>query len=262
VVEKRRSQFRGFPAALVLTIHKARQTNVNYRIPEPLGLANAVVSKGEALGMEVRSLVPGSKVHGTVDGIDPTESSPLFPSRFIANPDEGKTLTVKTIVVLPSGRKSSIYTTTFIKRDYLQPVELAEKRPGVIYALYNPTVKDALNYVVVRQSLLVYRNSLPPVESLNCPFRSPSTATSKHRPMASMSFRLIRRGARQLYSGVKKSSTMPEPDRRIRSAIVPLKAGFHKISLMYDHRGDNPVFNVRWAIKGQNWRGIGGELVH
>ena len=52
-------------------------------------------------------------------------------------------------------------------------------------------------------------------------------------------------------------------DREMKSTVVPLKAGFHKIAFRYRSGGDTPVFRVRWGIKGQGLRAIGGaELAH
>ena len=66
-----------------------------------------------------------------------------------------------------------------------------------------------------------------------------------------------------LIAGEKLIDEAGTKDRATKSAVIPLKAGWHKISLRYNHRGGEPFFRVRWAIKGQNWRNIGGgELVH
>jgi hexosaminidase len=256
--------FADFLGRLSSHLSRLDRQNVNYRIPEPLGLENAVVPKGGALGMEVRSLVPGSKVLGTVDGRDPTESSPLFPSRFVANPGEGKMITVKTIVVLKSGRKSSIYTTTFIKRDYLQPVELADKRPGVIFALYNPSVLDASPIRGGETKSIGLSQLFAPGRVPKLPFSAAFDAYFKAPTDDIYEFQVDSTWDATLVVGSEKLiDENGTNDHKIRTAIVPLKAGFHKISLMYNHRGGEPVFNVRWAIKGQNWRGLGeGELVH
>jgi hypothetical protein len=49
----------------------------------------------------------------------------------------------------------------------------------------------------------------------------------------------------------------------MKSTIVPLKAGLHKISLRYNHRGGDAHFRFRVGIKGQGLRQIGGgELVY
>ncbi|MEQ1765575.1 MAG: PA14 domain-containing protein, partial [Pyrinomonadaceae bacterium] len=49
-------------------------------------------------------------------------------------------------------------------------------------------------------------------------------------------------------------------DRAVTTTLVPLRAGWHKIAMHYDHREGEPFWRVRWAVKGQNWRGL--ELVH
>ena len=52
-------------------------------------------------------------------------------------------------------------------------------------------------------------------------------------------------------------------DRSIHADVIPLKAGLHKVSFRYNNHGGEPFWRVRWAIKGQQWRNIGGgELVH
>jgi hypothetical protein len=48
-----------------------------------------------------------------------------------------------------------------------------------------------------------------------------------------------------------------------RSVVVPLKAGLHKISIRYNHRGGDSNFRFRWGIKGQGLRqAYGAEFVH
>ena len=68
------------------------------------------------------------------------------------------------------------------------------------------------------------------------------------------------------YTGVLGETQFDEAgtkDRKTRSSVVALKAGLHKLSMRYNNHGGDPFFRVRWAIKGQNWRNIGGgELVH
>ena len=50
----------------------------------------------------------------------------------------------------------------------------------------------------------------------------------------------------------------------LAGSVLPLRAGLHKIGMRFASDGNSPpVFRVRWAIKGQQWRNVvGGELVH
>jgi hypothetical protein len=52
-------------------------------------------------------------------------------------------------------------------------------------------------------------------------------------------------------------------DRATRSAVAPLRAGLHRVHVAYNNRGDAPALRVRWGIKGQGLRNLGGgDLVH
>ncbi|CAN5606803.1 hypothetical protein BH18ACI3_BH18ACI3_13800 [soil metagenome] len=52
-------------------------------------------------------------------------------------------------------------------------------------------------------------------------------------------------------------------DRKVKSAIVPLRKGLHKVSLRYNHRGGDAALRFRWGIKGEGLRQAGGgEFVH
>ena len=81
--------------------------------------------------------------------------------------------------------------------------------------------------------------------------------------MGFMSFRPTRSGIACNDRRRKLIDSAGTKDRAVTSAVVPLKAGYHRISLGYGHHGGNAVFRVRYGIKGQGLRAIGGgELAH
>jgi len=52
-------------------------------------------------------------------------------------------------------------------------------------------------------------------------------------------------------------------DRKVKSAVTPLKKGMHRVSIRYNHRGGDAAFRIRYGIKGQGLRQAGGgEFVH
>jgi hexosaminidase len=232
--------------------------NVNYRIPEPLGLTNEVIAKGDGLATHVNSLVPGAKIVGTVDGSEPTETSPVFPSKFVANPPEDGVLNVRTMEILPSGRKSSVYTTTFVKREYLQPVELQEKRPGVTFGFAAPPIVTSgeTRNVGFQQFTKTADLKQPFAVAFDGYFNAPVDGIYEFQVESKWDNGVS-------IGGQKLIDASGTGERAIKSELVPLKAGLHKISLRYNNRGGEPFWRVRWAIKGQNWRNFGGgDLVH
>ena len=79
--------------------------NLNYRVPEPVGLDSAsLVRQGNKAVFTLRSLVPGGQVHYTLDGTLPDATSDRY-VRPLAVPT-GRQLTVRAVVVAPNGRSS------------------------------------------------------------------------------------------------------------------------------------------------------------
>jgi hexosaminidase len=79
---------------------------VTYRVPEPLGLdsASQVVRGGKAV-FTLRSPVPGARIHYTLDGKLPDETTDLY-TKPLAVPI-GRRLLVRAVAIAPNGRPSA-----------------------------------------------------------------------------------------------------------------------------------------------------------
>jgi hexosaminidase len=244
--------------------------NVNYRIPEPGGLKNAIVGGDGKATIEL-SQAPGTKVYYTLDGATPDEKSSLYagPIGVTLKPDE--VVTLKTIVVNGAGRKSSVYAATIINKPLQPSVEPAEKRAGVTYAIWfsNVTTSTGADSAVPMMSgetrsigLQQFAPRNPYI--LTQPFKvsfdgylnAPSDGIYELQVDSTWD-------ASVFLGGGALIDDLGTTDRKVRSAVVPLKAGWHKVSVRYNHRGGDAHFRVRYGIKGQGLRQIGGgELVH
>src|SRR5690606_27361187 len=104
-------------------------------IPPPIEVGAFLLDETEAYAFEIRPPIPGAKVYYTKDGSTPTEKSPEAPQKISVFPVGDEVVTIKTIVVLPSGRKSSVYAATFMRGKMLEPVTIREPKEGVIFNL-------------------------------------------------------------------------------------------------------------------------------
>ena len=78
---------------------------INYRVPEPLGLDSiSQVKQGDKAVFTLRSLVPGARIHYTLDGTMPDETTALY-TKPVAVPLNNR-LTVRAVTIAPNGRKS------------------------------------------------------------------------------------------------------------------------------------------------------------
>lgn len=261
--KKEHRDFADFQRRLWTHLPRLDRQNVNYRIPEPGGLQN-IVTENERVSIELTP-VPGTRVHYTTDGATPDENSPVYsrPIEMRLSNDEIKTL--KTIVVNAVGRKSVVYAATVVRGKMREADKTDASKPGLAYEFFVPrgdmsgegekttgeTRSTALNQFVQRFDL-----KKPFAVTFDGYFRVPEDGVYEFQVDSTWD-------ATILLGDNKIIDDAGTKDRKIRSAIVPLKAGLHKMSLRYNHRGGDPHFRFRWGIKGrgltQAW---GGEFVH
>ncbi|MEO7674303.1 MAG: family 20 glycosylhydrolase, partial [Pyrinomonadaceae bacterium] len=255
--------FADFSNRLAAQFPRLDKQSVNYRIPEPTGLRNMIVGgDGKAL-IELKPAA-GTRILYTVDGSTPDERSFLYDKPITIGLGEGEKTEVKTIVVNTEGRKSSIYAATLIRRAMREPEELTDKTPGVKYFFSQPSADPTLKGLSEKgdtKSILLTqfnRKDLKQPFSIvfDGYFHAPADGIYEFQIDSTWdtSFRL---GGETLIDGVGTK------DRQVRSAIRPLKAGLHKVTIGYGHRGGDAAFRFRWGIKGQGLRqAYGGEFVH
>ncbi len=237
--------------------------NVNYRIPEPEGLQNVITDKEKTL----ITLTPmqGTQLRYTIDGSTPDEKSPLYTKPVEITLAEGKSATLKTIVINAKGRNSVIYTATVVRGAMLEPVTLTETKPGVNYSLVVPSAQFAQDPPAktgeTRSILLTqFEKQIDLKKSFGVAFEG----YLKIAQDGVYELQIDSTWDASLELGGKRFiDEAGTKDRSMKSVVVPLKVGLHKIALRYDHREGDAHFRVRVGIKGQGLRQIGGgELVH
>ncbi len=243
------------------------QQNVNYRIPEPIGLRDAVLGKTEAPILALNSVVPDSKIYFSYDGQIPTTKSSLYarPLGLFSEPATPR-IDVKTIVVLPNGRTSSIYTATYLRQLWHGPEpDLKEKRAGVTYSIVIPASGNSPDPIITSgETKSMGLAQFAKTTDLKKPFGASFDGYFNAPVDAIYEFQIESTWDADLFIGGEKLvGQLGTKDRAIHSEVLPLRAGLHKIGMRYNNQGGEPFFRVRWAIKGQNWHNIGGgELMH
>lgn len=255
--------FPDFQRRLWAHLPRLDRQNVNYRIPEPGGLQN-VVTENERVSIELRP-VPGTRVHYTTDGSTPDERSPIYSKPIEMRLHDGEIKTLKTIVINAVGRKSVVYAATVVRGKMREADRTEAKQPGLAYEFIFPrglkpgeveritgsTRSTALNQFAQRADL-----KKPFTLTFDGYFRVPEDGVYEFQVDSTWDATVILGSEKIIDDAGTK-------DRKIRSAIVPLKAGLHKMSIRYNHRVGDSSFRFRWGIKGrgltQAW---GGEFVH
>jgi hexosaminidase len=238
--------------------------NVNYRIPEPGGLQN-IVTDDEKVSLELRPAV-GTRVYYTTDGSTPDEKSTVYDKPIEIALGEREPATLKTVVANAAGRKSSVYAATVIRDKMREPLTLGETKPGVSYEVVIPR-PDGMGEGARKTgesrsiSLNQFANQgidlkQPFAVTFDGYFRVPADGVFEFQVDSTWDTTVV-------FAGGMIISDEGTKDRKVRTAIIPLKAGLHRISVRYNHRGGDAAFRLRWGIKGQGLRQAGGgEFVH
>lgn len=233
--------------------------NVNYRIPEPTGLKNMVVA-GDGKARVELSPAMGTKIYFTLDGTKPDERSKVFEKPFVVELKPNEKVELKTVVANSVGRKSVVYAATLIRREMLPAVEPTGKTTGVTYLLSVPREAPAQKGESKSINLQQFVQQIDTKMAFGVTFEGylniPADGVYDFQVDSTWDRSLRIDGALLIDEAGTK-------DRSVKSGIMPLKAGFHKITVHYDHHEGDMFFRVRFGIKGQGLRQIGGgELVH
>ncbi|HMQ03563.1 MAG TPA: family 20 glycosylhydrolase [Pyrinomonadaceae bacterium] len=256
--------FADFQRRLNAILPRLDKQGVNYRIPEPGGLQN-IVTEDESVSITLKP-APGTVVIYTTDGSTPdVKTSEQYYEPIEITVKHGEVKTLKTIVINAAGRKSVVYAATIVRGKMLEADKTDASRPGLSYEFFVPrgdmpgegektngeTRSTNLNQFAQRFDL-----NKPFAITFDGYFRVPEDGVYEFQVDSTWDATVVL-GSEMI---INDAGTV---DRKIRSAIVPLKAGLHKMSLRYNHRGGDPHFRFRWGIKGrgltQAW---GGEFVH
>lgn len=259
--------FADFKQRMNAVLPRLDKRNVNYRIPEPMPTGAFLVPEDGTYTVDIKPPFPEAKVRFTTDGRNPTETSPEAPAKFVANPKGDEVLQLKTIVVLPGGRKSSTYAAVFLRRKMREPDVTSSSKQGVTYRLTSPSSEFAQDPPATTgetKSIMLtqFEKQIDLKKSFTVSFdgylKIPVDGVYEFQLDSTWDAALLIGGSQTV---IDEAGTK---DRSVKAVILPLKAGLHRLTLRYNHRGEVvPHFRLRYGLKGQGLRqAYGGEFVN
>jgi hexosaminidase len=257
-----------------LSTHFARldRQNVNYRIPEPIGLQNILITGDkDTAEINMDSILANGKVYYTIDGSEPSEKSAPYATPLKLKLEPNQKIELKAIVVNEAGRKSAPYGAIVWRRESLAPVaaEPNNKKAGVNFAFYKQefaSVADMEKASAEQKGetksiqLGQFREKIADKMPFGLSFEGLINVAKDEI----YEFELESLGGAEIWIDDKKVVGNDfQKERQVKTGIVPLKQGYHRLHLKYFKGKGESVLGLRWGIKGQGLNRIyGGELFH
>lgn len=120
--------------------------NVNYRINPPEGYGDINQTLDKTVKVELTNNIPSSTIRYTTDGNEPGPESEIYstPIELTLN----KNIDLKSVTILPSGKKSAVMSGIFEKMNFVEPVKKNASGPGIAYMYYEGEFNSAKKFSV------------------------------------------------------------------------------------------------------------------
>ena len=233
--------------------------NTNYRVPPAIGAKDTSINVAGSYRFIWKPSVKGAKIHYTIDGSNPAEYSRVYDGNLEVIVPKGESRQVKSVVITPSHRRSSIITTKLFNRD---PFPAVDTVPGLIKGklkyYYIPGKFESvmeLDTNSATQKGYATQVRVAQVKNRAREYGLVFTGYINVNEDATFEFSLVSNDGSRLYID---DQLIIDNDGIIfqyeRSAGVPLKPGLHKIKVSYFDNG--PATALQLFVKGTDGKKI------
>ncbi|MGN7721507.1 family 20 glycosylhydrolase [Chitinophaga sp. 22620] len=257
-----KKDYASFTSRLQSALQDLDKRGVNFRIPEAAGAEDMVVS-GPKTTVTLQP-IPGASIFYTLDGTQPSPNGKAYAAPFNISPAQNETVTLKYIVVLPSGRSSAVYSNTYTRKAFKNAQPVNPTRKGVQFSVYSKT------FVQAKQTGAGTADSTGTLPDFSIrPFM--------HREKYGVSFegyiRIDESGLYEFRTNSDDGSVLAVDDEVIvdndgehgaveKTGMIPLLKGFHKIRVQYFNAGGAQQLQVGAGLKGKQSINLRNALFH
>jgi hexosaminidase len=249
-------RYEDFQGRLTQQLTRLARQNVQFRIPEPAGLKDFYTATDSHARIDLTSLVAGSRIHYTLDGSLPTDSSSRYHAPFPIplEPEQKKSLNV--MVVAPDGRRSLAYEAKFLRSTYREAAQHLNPQPGLAHAVYEGTFATVQAIEQGTPSGRRITTSFDPQQA-GRPFDFGMTFDGYVKVPADGYYQFVLEADDGAILQIGNQVVIDNDGNhapRLLDGHVPLRAGFHKLSLRYFQARGGMTLRISWGISGGDLR--------
>lgn len=253
-----------FRRRLVYQLALLDRQNVNFRIPEPIGLKDFYTATADRALVDLTSLVAGSQIYYTLDGSIPTDRSSRYQSPFQIPLELERRHSLNLIVVAPNGRRSIAYGATFLRSAYHDAIRYDDGRPGLAFTQYEGTFTTVRGIEQGAQSGQGITTSFDPQQfGRAVDFGAKFDGYLQVASDGVYQFELESDDGSMLEidDNVVVDNDGNHPSQVI-SGHIPLRQGFHKFALRYFQSKGGMTLRVRWGASGGELQPLAAPVLY
>ncbi|MET4727727.1 hexosaminidase [Lysobacter enzymogenes] len=243
---------------------------VGYRIPAPRGLDDAlIVQQGQAhqhrQTVTLSPAVPGATIRYTLDGSDPGEGAQVYAAPIEVVLELDKPVQLRTVTVLADGRRSGVQSATLRYRSYLPASDAPQPTSaGWEYRVYEGLFANLDQFAGAQTPAAQGVADSLDLARFGRRSRFGVRFDGYVRAPADGAYRFALQGDDRsaLYIDGALAIGNDTYDRTIE-AVVPLRAGWHRLRLDWYQREGGMSLSLRMAAPNQDWKALdAAEVKH
>jgi hexosaminidase len=254
-----KKDFANFQTRLAAHFPRLDKQNVNYRIPEPTNLYNQIVTDDNQRIVDLRPILNSGIVFYTLN-----DSEPMFYEEPLTiDFKDDKKIELKMVIIDERGRKSSVYSATFWRREPIKAVEnFQSTTPGMNFAFFKGEFKSVKDFGDATPQKSGETKSFAPAQ-----FNEKENFGAVFEGYLNVPVEGIyefwlesKDGAVVSIDGETVVDLDGVHEKKNAYGDVPLKAGFHRFRLQYFHTTGAPILSMRYGIKNQPLRFFANQI--
>jgi hexosaminidase len=250
---------RRLPFQLAMLEHE----QVSFRIPEPQGLQDVLTTDDRTVKIEIESFAPSSRIYYTLDGSNPDEQSKLYEKPFKVSLPLDKKVTLNARVITRSGRQSTVYSASLLRRSFREAVAYRGNRPGLRFKVVEgkfAATKDMDRGATVSEgeadsfALSRFNRASDYGVIFEGYLKVPSDGIYRFAVESDD-------GSVLLIDGEEVINNDGLHGRQTREGYIPLRKGFHQLKLKFFQRGGDAGLRVSWGLRGKPMQPLAGNVL-
>ncbi|MGE0931735.1 family 20 glycosylhydrolase [Peijinzhouia sedimentorum] len=261
-----KKNYEDFQSRLAYHLPLLDAKNINYRLPEPIGLGGNMVQMESSFELNLQSILPNAEIRYTLDGTLPDANSTLYTEPVAIDIPIDASLKVMAIAISEDGRQSAPAIGTFTRQDPLPGVQVEDvKNAFGLTAQYFKQNFRTVSQLADAEPVTSYKLTIPqiPAEVTEAVFGLKIDGIFVAKEAGIYEFELtsddgsmLKIGNREVinHDGLHGSTA--------RNGQIALEEGNHPIQILYFDAGGGYGLKLRVKEPSGTWREVTEDDFH